>query len=47
MTHEVELELTRSLPDLHAVYRYTSQINLKLARSRLDGQCKGSSFAKL
>src|SRR5215218_9669049 len=44
---EVELELTRPLPDLHAAYRYTSQIHLKLARSRLDGQCKGSSLAKL
>src|SRR5215213_2528568 len=44
---EVELELTRPLPDLHAAYRYTSQIHLKLARPRLDGQCKGSSLAKL
>src|SRR5215212_4983409 len=46
-SREVELELTRPLPDLHAAYRYTSQIHLKLARPRLDGQCKVSSLAKV
>ena len=44
---EVELELTRPLPDRHC-RRYTPQIHLKLARSRLDGQREGSPLlAKL